>query len=167
MALKYHTGTDFTASNPWLGGQSQVKAEVWIMACALAAQSCCVAPRKPLHLSTQTSTFPNTLIAHLLLTPSPFESIPLWPFWGYWATWFSLGRGEATSLLPPSKKLTNMKVDESSILTTFALDFVNLGFWVSLFIKHIFMHVWLQTCVLGSGTGSAAEDQVVRWGLKE
>lgn len=40
MALKSHTGTDFTASKSWLGGHSQVKAEVWIMACALAAQSC-------------------------------------------------------------------------------------------------------------------------------
>lgn len=75
------------------GGHSQVKTEVWIMACALAAQSCCVAPRKPLLMSTQTSTFTNTLIAHLLPTPSPFESIPLWPFWGYRATWLPLAEG--------------------------------------------------------------------------
>lgn len=60
-----------------------------------------------------------------------------------------------------------MKEREGSTLTTFALDFVNLGFWVSHFINHIFMHVWVQMYVLGSGAGTAAEDQVVRWGLKE
>lgn len=41
--------------DPWLGGQSQVKNEMWIVAHALAAQSRCVALGKPLHMSTQRS----------------------------------------------------------------------------------------------------------------